>query len=106
VSDADDTPLELPLDRSGYRWRFFVGGVFGLLFIWSLAEPLISPPHGPEGDAWVLMAALFVFAPLSLSFLISAVGIRRGWPYGPFLRVLPVVVFACLLAALILADCA
>ena len=107
MGDPDDTPLELPLDRSGYRWRFFVGGFFGLLALWVVVEPVLIPSsvNQHESEGLALMAALFLFAPISLSFLVSAVGIYRGWPYGPFLRVLPVVVFACLLAALILADC-
>jgi hypothetical protein len=105
VSDWDST--ELPLERSGYRWRFFVGGLLGIYSMFVLVRAAFWPDtsHHGEPDAWAVAGVLFVTAPLSISFLVSGVGVYRGWSYGVFFRVLPAALVGFLLAGLLWLDC-
>jgi O-antigen/teichoic acid export membrane protein len=108
MTERDDW-TEIPLERSGHRWRFVTGGVLGFFAVFLLVSVAFSSgerPHAGESDAYALAMALLFFAPLSLSFLVSAVGIYRGWSSWLFLKTLPFAVLACLFAALIWADCA
>ena len=91
--------LELPMERAGYRWRYYVGGIFGFFGIVSLAAGM----GGREG--WGILGALAFWLPISISFLLSAVAIQRDWEYGLFFRVLPAGAIACFLVAVSLVGC-
>lgn len=90
------------MERAGYRWRFFVAAVFGAVAILGLFGP--RRDHGPEN--WAAVGALFLWVPLCLSFLVSAVGLYRGWRGLLFFRLLPAVILTLLAATLFLSDCA
>lgn len=99
MSERDDYE-EAPSDRSGYRWRLFTAGLIGLpttILVLRILYPS-GDEHHAEGGMLPLLFSLFVLAPISLSFLVSAVGIYYDWEYQLFLRLLPLLVVACLVA--------
>ena len=89
--------LEIPMERAGYRWRYYVGGIFGFFGIVSLV--------GTDREGWGLLGALVFWLPISISFLLSAVAIQRDWEYGLFFRILPAGVILCFVAGVTLLGC-
>ncbi len=84
------------MDRSGSVWRLAAGSALAVLCLLQIL-PLTDASDERAGE-WAPVV-LFFLAPPAIALFLSAVGLQRGWrPVLP-LRLLPIIVCACLLAA-------
>jgi hypothetical protein len=90
--------FEIPLERTGATWRFWVAGwIGGLLLLGSLVGGDRSRDHV---DEWPGIVFWVIFLPLVVALVVSGIGIRRGWEPTVLFRLLPLIVpFAMIVLA-------
>lgn len=88
---SSDSPDSVPLERSGYRWRLWLGGI-GLLLLACIGIKGLADTHGALG----MMAAFgaLVLSPIPLAFFVSGLGLKHEFTPDLLYRMMPYAVLA------------